>query len=137
MGDRSVMGDGVDCYCVAPIRIDEGAIVSQRAYLCSASHDYNKRSFPLVTAPIHIGRGAWVAAEAFVGPGITVEEGAVVAARSVVTKNVMPWEVVAGNPAKPIGMRNVTSESASAATEGPESDVRFRIVQPGESFDEH
>jgi putative colanic acid biosynthesis acetyltransferase WcaF len=103
MGSRCVMGDGVDCYNVAQIELGEGAVVSQRAYLCSASHDYRDPSFPLVTAPIYIGAGAWVAAEAFVGPGVTVGRRAVVAARAVVIRNVSDETVVAGNPARVIG----------------------------------
>jgi putative colanic acid biosynthesis acetyltransferase WcaF len=100
MGEGSVMGDGVDCYSVDRIELGPGAIVSQRAYLCAAGHDYNDPAFPLVTAPIHVAAGAWVAAEAFVGPGVTVGEGGVVMARAVVLRDVEPWTVVAGNPAR-------------------------------------
>lgn len=106
MGARSVMGDGVDCYSVASIELGEGAVVSQRAYLCSASHDYNDPAFPLVTAPIRIGAHAWVAAEAFVGPGVTVEEGAVVGARAAANRDVAAWTVVGGNPAIPLRQRH-------------------------------
>ena len=105
MGAGSVMGDGVDCYNVDRIALGAGAVVSQRAFLCSASHDIDDPGFALVTAPIVIGPGAWVGAEAFVGPGVTVEEGAVVAARAVVTRNVPAWRVVAGNPAVEIRTR--------------------------------
>lgn len=107
MGDHSCLADGVDCYCVAPIRLGRSALVSQRAFLCAATHDYTDPEFPLVPKPIAIGDGAWVAAEAFVGPGVTVGAGAVVGARACVTKDVEPWAVVAGNPARAIKRRQL------------------------------
>jgi len=63
---------------------------------------------PLITAPIIIGEGAWVAADVFVGPGVTIGEGAVVGARSTLVKNVEPWSVVAGNPVRKIKNRILT-----------------------------
>jgi putative colanic acid biosynthesis acetyltransferase WcaF len=105
MDDHSCLADGVDCYCVAPIRLGRSALVSQRAFLCAATHDYTDPDFPLVPRPIVIADGAWVAAEAFVGPGVTVGEGGVVGARACVTKDVEPWTVVAGNPARVIKRR--------------------------------
>lgn len=105
MGRDSCLANHVDCYCVAPVILEDDAIVSQKSYLCSASHDYQDPAFPLVAAPIVIQARAWVAAEAFVGPGVTVGEGAVVGARAVVTRDVPPWTVVAGNPAKIIKAR--------------------------------
>jgi putative colanic acid biosynthesis acetyltransferase WcaF len=70
-------------------------------------------NMPLVTAPIRVGEGAWVAACAFVGPGVTIGEGAVVGARAVVTKNVEAWTVVIGNPAKFIKKRMMVNNSKS------------------------
>lgn len=105
MGERSVLGDGVDCYCVAPIEIGDGAVVSQRAFLCTASHDFDDPGFALVAAPIQVRAQAWVCAEAFVGPGVEIGEGAVVAARAVVTRDLEPWSVVGGNPAKVLRKR--------------------------------
>src|SRR5947207_7844435 len=100
MAEGSGIADGVDCYNVDRIVLDAGAIVSQYAFLCTASHDITDPGRRLITAPIRLGRSSWVCAGAFVHPGITVGEGAVVAARSVVVKDVAPWTVVAGNPAK-------------------------------------
>lgn len=105
MGDRSVIGDGVDCYSVAMITLSDYATVSQRAYLCTASRDINDPAHCLTTAPIVIGRLGWVAGEAYVGPGVTLNEGAVVAARAVAIRDVPAWTVVGGNPAKPIRKR--------------------------------
>ena len=100
MQERSCLADDVDCYCVGRIELGPGAIVSQYAYLCSASHDFRSADFDLVTAPIHIAEGAWVAARAFVGPGVSIGAHAVVAACSVVVRDVPSKAVVAGNPAR-------------------------------------
>jgi putative colanic acid biosynthesis acetyltransferase WcaF len=100
MGPRAAIGDEVDCYDVAPITLDEGAIASQRAFLCTASHDITDPGRRLVTAPIHLSRLSWVCAGAYVNLGVTIGEGAVVAACAVVVKDVAPWTVVGGNPAK-------------------------------------
>jgi putative colanic acid biosynthesis acetyltransferase WcaF len=75
-------------------------VVSQKAYLCTASHDVDDPAFPLVGAPITIGSGAWVAAAAFVGPGVTVGEGAVLGACAVVSRDVEPRAIMVGNPAQ-------------------------------------
>lgn len=107
MGDFSVLGDFVDCYAVDRIDIGAHSIVSQYCFLCTATHDADQPAFPLRTAPIHIGRQAWVAADAFIGPGVTVGDGAVVGARASVFKDVPPNAIVGGNPAKLIRMRNL------------------------------
>ncbi|MDB5711499.1 MAG: putative colanic acid biosynthesis acetyltransferase [Sphingomonas bacterium] len=105
MGEHSTLGDAVDCYCVARVEIGDHASVSQRAYLCAASRDVDDPDHPLMTAPIVIERRSWVAAEAYVGPGVTVRQGGVVAARAVVVRDVESWSVVGGNPAKLIRKR--------------------------------
>ena len=110
MQDGSCLGDEVDCYCVDTVHLGVGATVSQYCYLCTASHDYTRRSHPLVTAPIRIGQGAWVAADVFVGLGVTVGEGAVVGARSTVVKDVPPWVVVAGSPPRVLGPRELNDD---------------------------
>jgi putative colanic acid biosynthesis acetyltransferase WcaF len=114
METGSCLSDGVDCYCVAPISIRAFATVSQYSYLCSASHDYRDPTMPLVIAPIDIGPDAWVAAAAFIGPGVAVGQGAVVGARSTVTQDVAPWTVVAGSPAIVRGTRPRFTRASSA-----------------------
>ena len=99
------LASDVDCYNVAPIRIGANSTVSQGVYLCTASHDITNPRNPLITAPIVIEDQAWVAAEAFVGMGVTIGQGAVVGARAAVFKDVEPWTVVGGNPAKFIKKR--------------------------------
>lgn len=105
MDDYGCLASDVDCYNVAPIHIGKFATVSQGAFLCTASHDITSPDHELITAPILIGEQAWVGAEAFIGMGVTVDEGAVVGARSAVFRNVEPWTVVGGNPAKFIKKR--------------------------------
>lgn len=106
IGRAVTVGDRAELYCVARITIGDGAIISQRAHLCGASHDVNSPAFDLVAGDITVEANVWVAAEAFVGPGIILKHGAVVAARAVVTKDVEALSVVAGNPAKVISTRS-------------------------------
>lgn len=99
------LASDVNCYNVAPIRIGANSTVSQGACLCTASHDISNPLNPLITAPIVIEDQAWVAAGAFVGMDVTIGQGAVVGARAAVFKDVEPWTVVGGNPAKFIKKR--------------------------------
>lgn len=103
MEAESCLGNEADCYNVAPVLLRRGCVVSQKAYLCTASHDLSDPAFPLTGAPIEIGPCAWVAAGAFIGPGITLQAGAVAGAYAVVTRDVAAGEVVAGNPARVVG----------------------------------
>lgn len=111
MGPHSAIGDRVDCYNVAPVVLEEGAIVSQYAFLCTASHDISDPGRRLVTAPIRLGRSSWVCADAFVNMGVTIGDGAVAAARAVVVKDVAAWTVVGGNPAKFLKARTMRSDA--------------------------
>jgi putative colanic acid biosynthesis acetyltransferase WcaF len=105
VGERSCLSARVDCYYVADVVIGDDVTVSQDAFLCTASHDIDLADRPLIAVPICIHRGAWVFARATVLPGVTVGEGAVVAACAVVTKDVKPHAVVAGNPARVVRER--------------------------------
>lgn len=101
IGDRVGVADGVVLYNMAPINIGNQTTISQGAHLCAGSHDINSPNFQLIAKPIVLGANVWVCAEAFIGPGVTVSDGCVLAARSVVVKNVAAaWTVWAGNPAQ-------------------------------------
>ena len=99
LGNHAWIGEEVFILSLSEVVIEESVCVSQRAFLCTGSHDYTRPGFDLKTAPIMLRRGAWVAAQAFVGPGVEVGEGSVVAAGSVVMECVGPRVVVRGNPA--------------------------------------
>jgi putative colanic acid biosynthesis acetyltransferase WcaF len=111
MGDYACLAQGVDCYNVAPITLGDHATVSQRAFLCSASHATDTLVRPLTHAPITIGTHAWVCAEAFVGPGVTVGDGAVLGARGVAMRDLDAWTIYAGNPAKAIRPREIRDQA--------------------------
>lgn len=102
---ESGVGDDAILYSMAAIHLGERAVVSQGAHLCCGTHDYNDPSFPLLALPIRIGAHAWICAEAFVGPGVSIGEGAVVGARSVAVKDLPAWSVCAGNPAAVVRQR--------------------------------
>lgn len=110
VGTEASIAYDVDCYCVDRIDIGDHATVSQYAYLCSASHDVADPYMSLTTAPIVISPQAWVCAGAFIGPGVTLGEGAVAGARAVVVKSVDAWKIVAGNPARVIRDRVLRSK---------------------------
>ena len=108
IGDWSSIGEGALVYNLGRVTIGQSVTISQRAHLCAGSHDYRRPDFPLMKLPITVHDGAWICADAFVGPGTVVGEGAVVGARAVVVKNVEPWTVVAGNPARFLSRREIT-----------------------------
>ena len=110
MEDYSCLGPHVDCYNQGMITIKKNATISQKVYLCASTHDYSKPTNPLVLSPIVIGERAWVAADAFIGPGVEISEGAVVGARAAVFKNIERYNVVGGNPAKFIKIRTLSNE---------------------------
>jgi len=103
--DQCGVANGAILYCQGKITIGRRAVVSQGAHLVAGTHDYTHPGFPLVTKPIFIGAYSWVAAEAFIHPGVIVGEGCVIGARSVVTKNMPPWMVCTGHPCSPIKER--------------------------------
>ena len=105
MGEGSCLSHRVDCYSVDEIILGRRVTVSQYAFLCTATHDYSKRSMPLLTGAIRLEDDVWVTSDVFVGPGVIVGEGAVIGARSTVLRNVPAWIVVAGNPLKYVGPR--------------------------------
>ena len=110
MGAHACLGPKANCYSMAVITLGAKAVVSQGAYLCAGTHDIDDPNHQLVTRPITIGEGAWVAAEAFIGPGVTVHPHAVIGARAVLFKDAEASGVYAGNPAKLIRHRKQLNE---------------------------
>lgn len=100
IGSYSCLGPKVDCYNQGKITIGNNTTISQKTYLCASSHDILDVKNNLILKPIIIEDQVWVAAGAFIGPGVTIQQGAVVGARSAVFKNIEAWSVVGGNPAK-------------------------------------
>jgi putative colanic acid biosynthesis acetyltransferase WcaF len=107
MDDYAGIADDVNCYSMAVISLGKNVVVSQGTYLCTGTHDYEDLNFQLYAKPINIDDRAWLCAESFIHPGVTIGEGAVIGARSVVTKDMPKWTVCAGNPCKPIKPRVV------------------------------
>ncbi len=107
MGALGCLGDDVVVYNLGLVRLGARSTLSQEAYLCAGTHDYTSLSMPLVTAPITIGADVWICARAFIGPGVTVGDGAVVGACAVAMKDVPAWTVVAGNPARAVKKREM------------------------------
>lgn len=100
IGDESSVGDHAILYSLGPITIGKLVSISQYAHLCAGTHDYTTRAMALLRPPIVVEDEAWIAADAFVGPGVTIGARSVVAARATVVKDVPPDQVVGGNPAR-------------------------------------
>jgi putative colanic acid biosynthesis acetyltransferase WcaF len=107
IGDWSSIGEHALIYNLGPVRIGHHVTISQRAHLCAGTHDHAVAALTLLKPPVVIGDQAWVCADAFIGPGVTVGEGAVVGARAVVMREVEPWMIVVGNPARVINKREL------------------------------
>jgi len=112
--DQVTAGDGAEIYNPAPMHFASHVIVSQNAYLCGATHDYNSASFPLMAFEMHFGAYSWICARASVGPGVQVGEGAVLGMGAVATRSLGPWTVYGGNPAKAIKERSRTTKGAAS-----------------------
>lgn len=105
IGDESGIANGTTLYSQGKILIGKRVVVSQGVYLCTGSHDYTNKGFPLFTKTIKLADNVWVAAGAFVHPGVTIGEGSVIGAMSVVTKSMPEWMICAGHPCVPIKKR--------------------------------
>jgi putative colanic acid biosynthesis acetyltransferase WcaF len=105
MDEYSCLSSDVECYNVNKVKLGKYATVSQKVFLCTASHDITNSLHPLISKEIIIEDQVWIGADAFIMMGVCVGEGAVVGARACITKDVEPWLIVAGNPAKVIKKR--------------------------------
>jgi len=107
IGDYAWVGDNVELYTLGNITIGANAVVSQKSYLCTGSHDYHSDTFDIYAQPIVIKEKVWIATDVFVAPGVTIGKGAVIAARSSVYKNMPEGVVCFGNPARPVKERKL------------------------------
>jgi len=107
VGDESAIGEYAFIYNLGPVTLGNRVTISHRAHICAGTHDHTKRDFPLLRPPITIASDVWICADAFVGPDVTVGEGAIVGARAVAMKDVKPWSIVVGNPARESKKREV------------------------------
>jgi len=107
IGKYSSIGEGAMIYNLGPITIGKQVTVSQGAHLCAGTHDHTDPAMPLLKPPITVEDQAWVCADAFIAPRVTVGEGAVVGARAVAVHDVEKWTIVGGNPARTIKKRSL------------------------------
>lgn len=105
IGDWTALGEDVLVYSLGRVSIGSSVTLSYRTHVCAGTHDLNDPQLPLRKPPVKIDDGVWIGTEAFIGPGVTVGRGAVVGARAVVVKDVMPMDIVAGNPARTVSRR--------------------------------
>jgi len=98
IGDNSWIGDNVTVYSLSDITIGADVVISQRSYICAATHDYSKTSFDMIGKKVTIEDQVWLATDVFVAPGINIGRGAVIGARSSVFKDVPPGTMSVGNP---------------------------------------
>jgi putative colanic acid biosynthesis acetyltransferase WcaF len=108
IGEWSALGEDVLIYSLGKVVIGRRVTVSYRAHLCAGTHDFSDPALPLLKPPVTLEDDAWIGTEAFLGPGVTVGAGAIVGARAVVVRSVAPRAIVVGNPARTVGIRNVS-----------------------------
>lgn len=113
LGSNVTIAPGVKVYNQGLIEIGDNSLISQDSTLCASTHDYRKGKFPLLLKPIVIGKSVWICAEAFVGPGVTIHDGAVLGARAVAKQDLEAWTVYDGNPCQMIKKRimDINNES--------------------------
>lgn len=114
LGENVLIGREAIIYNQGRIVIGSDSVVSQRAHLCASSHDIGDPHFQLILRPIAIGERCWIAAEAFVGPGVSMADGSVLGARGALFGNAEAWTVYRGNPAVPIAMRQLGAKKAAS-----------------------
>lgn len=100
VGEETGIGDHATLYCLGPITIGHRVTISQHAHLCAGTHDYTDPNMRLLRPPIEVGNDVWICADAFVGPGVHVGDGAILGARGVAMHDLEAWTIFAGNPAR-------------------------------------
>jgi putative colanic acid biosynthesis acetyltransferase WcaF len=113
-GANTSVGDGAMIYCLGPVNVGERVTISQYAHLCAGAHEYTKPEMPLLRPPITIESDVWIAADAFVGPNVTVREGAILGARGAAFADLEPWTIYRGNPAVALRPRRYEGREPAA-----------------------
>jgi putative colanic acid biosynthesis acetyltransferase WcaF len=109
IGDWSAIGDDAYIYNLGQVRIGQRVTISYRTHICAGSHDFTDAALQLTRPPVTIGDDVWIGTDAFIGPGVAIGNAAMIGARAVVVKDVPALQIVAGNPARPIGLRPFAS----------------------------
>ncbi len=117
--DRACLSDHSECYNLARITVKARATVAQQVYLCAGTHDFSDPKLPLVVGEIVVGEDVFLGARSFVLPGITIGAGAILGACAVATKDLDPWTIYVGNPAKPVKKREIKATSPTATSLPP------------------
>lgn len=107
IGDYSWIGDDVVLYSLGDIIIGKNTVISQKSYICTGTHDYSKIDFPILEKKIVIGDECWIATDVFVSPGVTINNGVVVGARSTVINDLDSNSVYVGSPVRFIKKRKI------------------------------
>jgi putative colanic acid biosynthesis acetyltransferase WcaF len=115
IGDECSIGDRAVIYCLGKVTLSDFVSISQHAHLCAGTHDWRKPDLPLMRPPIVVEEHVWIAADAYVGPGVTVRAGGLIGARACVFKDTEPWTIYGGNPAKPLRERPRFEQPPSGA----------------------
>ena len=108
IGQATTIGRKVEIYNYSPVIIGSNTVVSQYSYICTASHDYSSPYMTFYSSPIHISSNVWIAASTMLCPGVSIGDGCVVGARSLVTSNLPPWTICVGSPAKVLKQRSLS-----------------------------
>jgi putative colanic acid biosynthesis acetyltransferase WcaF len=117
--DRVTLADDAELYNPSPLFLGSHCIVSQGAYICGATHLYNEPSFQLISFPVRLGAYSWICARAAVNPGVNVGDGAILALGSVATKDLEPFGIYAGIPARKVKERSRDAVPAEYRGTGP------------------
>jgi len=105
IGDHCWIGDDVTLYTLGELEIGSNTVISQKSYICTASHDIASEDFAIFDRKVTIGQKVWLAADVFVAPGVSIADGCVVSARSSVFANLPTLMVCKGTPARPVRLR--------------------------------